>query len=73
MIPVDQAMARKKRWNHIPLHELVTALNHKATGVGPARRQADADVAGACGRRPTLFRGHALAVGRPGLNERGRP
>jgi hypothetical protein len=33
MIPVDQAMAKKKRWNHMPLDELVTALNHKATGL----------------------------------------
>jgi hypothetical protein len=33
MIPVDQAMAKKKRWNHMPLDELVTALNQKTKGV----------------------------------------
>jgi beta-lactamase superfamily II metal-dependent hydrolase len=33
MIPVDQEMAKKKRWNHMPLDELVTALNERAKGV----------------------------------------
>jgi hypothetical protein len=33
MIPVDQAMAAKKRWGHMPLDELVTALNARAKGV----------------------------------------
>lgn len=33
MLPVDQAMAKKKRWNHMPLDELVAALNEKARGV----------------------------------------
>lgn len=32
MIPVDQDMAKKKRWNHMPLDELVKALNTKAQG-----------------------------------------
>jgi hypothetical protein len=29
MIPVDQAMAKKKRWNHMPLAELVSALGRQ--------------------------------------------
>jgi hypothetical protein len=33
MIPVDEAMAKKKRWNHMPLNELVGALEEKAKGV----------------------------------------
>jgi hypothetical protein len=33
MIPVDQAMAKKKRWNHMPLDELVASLDAKAKGV----------------------------------------
>jgi hypothetical protein len=33
MIPVDQEMAAKKRWGHMPLDELVTALNEHAKGV----------------------------------------
>ena len=32
MIPVDQKMARKKRWNHMPLDELVKALKERASG-----------------------------------------
>lgn len=32
MIPVDQKMARKKRWNHMPFNELVKALKEKADG-----------------------------------------
>jgi hypothetical protein len=32
MIPVDQAMAKKKRWNHMPLDDLVTALDKQAKG-----------------------------------------
>jgi hypothetical protein len=32
MIPVDQEMAKKKRWGHMPLEELVTALGEQATG-----------------------------------------
>jgi hypothetical protein len=31
MIPVDQEMATKKRWGHMPLDELVTALGQRAT------------------------------------------
>jgi hypothetical protein len=33
MIPVDQEMAKKKRWNHMPLDDLVTALGKQAKGV----------------------------------------
>ena len=33
MIPVDKEMAMKKRWNHMPLDELVEALGDKAKGV----------------------------------------
>jgi hypothetical protein len=33
MIPVDQEMAKKKRWGHMPLDELVTALGKQAKGV----------------------------------------
>ena len=33
VIPVDQEMAKKKRWNHMPLDELVMALNERAKGV----------------------------------------
>jgi metallo-beta-lactamase superfamily protein len=33
MLPVDQAMAKKKHWDHMPLDELVAALNEKAKGV----------------------------------------
>jgi hypothetical protein len=33
MIPVDHAMAVKKRWGKMPLDELVTALNERAKGV----------------------------------------
>jgi hypothetical protein len=33
MIPVDQAMAKKKHWDHMPLDKLLTALNEKAKGV----------------------------------------
>jgi hypothetical protein len=33
MIPVDQEMARKKRWSHMPLDDLVTALGKQAKGV----------------------------------------
>jgi hypothetical protein len=32
MIPVDQEMAKKKRWGHMPLDELVKALGEQATG-----------------------------------------
>src|SRR6516225_6387306 len=33
MLPVDQAMAKKKHWDHMPLDELVSKLNKKAKGV----------------------------------------
>jgi hypothetical protein len=33
MIPVDEEMAKKKRWNHMPLDELVKSLDKKAKGV----------------------------------------
>ena len=33
MIPVDEAMAKKKHWDHMPLDELVSELNKKAKGV----------------------------------------
>lgn len=33
MIPVDQEMAKKKRWNHMPLDELVDALNKQVKDV----------------------------------------
>jgi hypothetical protein len=33
LLPVDEAMAKKKRWNHMPLDELLTALHEKAKGV----------------------------------------
>jgi hypothetical protein len=33
MIPVDQAMAKKRRWNHMPLDELLAALNEKAKDI----------------------------------------
>jgi hypothetical protein len=33
MIPVDEAMAKKKGWNHMPRDQLVAALNEKAKGV----------------------------------------
>ena len=33
VIPVDKEMAQKKRWNHMPLDELVTALGKQAKGV----------------------------------------
>src|SRR6516162_2494057 len=33
MLPVDQAMAKKKHWDHMPLDELVSELNKKAKGV----------------------------------------
>jgi hypothetical protein len=33
MIPVDEAMAKKKHWDHMPLDELVAALNEKAKGL----------------------------------------
>jgi hypothetical protein len=33
MIPVDAEMAKKKRWNHMPLPELVDKLNEKAKAV----------------------------------------
>jgi hypothetical protein len=33
MISVDQAMAKKKRWNHMPLDELLAALNEKVKGI----------------------------------------
>jgi metallo-beta-lactamase superfamily protein len=32
MIPVDEAMAKKKRWNQMPLGDLVTALEQRAKG-----------------------------------------
>jgi hypothetical protein len=32
MIPVDQEMAKKKRWGHMPLNELVAALVKKTNG-----------------------------------------
>lgn len=32
MIPVDQEMAKKKRWDHMPLDQLVTALVKQAKG-----------------------------------------
>jgi hypothetical protein len=32
MIPVDEAMAKTKRWNHMPFDVLVAALNQKAKG-----------------------------------------
>jgi hypothetical protein len=33
MLPVDQAMAKKKHWDQMPLDELVSELNKKAKGV----------------------------------------
>lgn len=33
LIPVDQKMAQKKRWNKMPLDDLVTALKKQAKGV----------------------------------------
>jgi hypothetical protein len=33
MIPVDHAMAIKKRWGKMPLNELITALKDYAKGV----------------------------------------
>jgi hypothetical protein len=33
MLPVDQAMAKKKHWDHMPLDELVAVLNKQAKGV----------------------------------------
>ncbi len=33
MIPVDHAMAVKKRWGKMPLDDLVTALKQRAKGV----------------------------------------
>jgi hypothetical protein len=33
MIPVNETMAKKKRWNHMPLDELVTELDQRAKGV----------------------------------------
>lgn len=33
MIPVDQKMAKKKRWNNMPLDNLVHALTEKVKGV----------------------------------------
>jgi hypothetical protein len=33
MIPVDEAMAKKKHWDHMPLDALVAALNEKAKGL----------------------------------------
>ena len=33
MIPVDEQMAKKKRWNHMPLDELVEELEQRAKGV----------------------------------------
>jgi hypothetical protein len=33
LIPVDEAMAKKKRWNHMPLDELVEALDERVKGV----------------------------------------
>jgi hypothetical protein len=32
MIPVDEVMAKKKRWNQMPLGDLVTALQQRAKG-----------------------------------------
>jgi hypothetical protein len=32
MIPVDQAMAKKKRWDHMPVDQLITALVERAKG-----------------------------------------
>ncbi len=32
MIPVDQEMASRKRWNHMPLDDLVMALEQRAKG-----------------------------------------
>ena len=32
MIPVDEKMAKKKRWNHMPLPELVKELTRKTNG-----------------------------------------
>jgi beta-lactamase superfamily II metal-dependent hydrolase len=32
MIPVDEKMAKKKRWNHMPLDELVDELEQRAKG-----------------------------------------
>jgi hypothetical protein len=32
MIPVDEKMAKKKRWNHMPLPELVRELSRKTNG-----------------------------------------
>jgi hypothetical protein len=33
LIPVDEKMAKKKRWNHMPLDELVEALDQQVMGV----------------------------------------
>jgi hypothetical protein len=33
LVPVDHEMAKKKRWNHMPLDELIEALEEKAKGV----------------------------------------
>lgn len=41
MIPVNEAMAKKKQWNHMPLPELVETLQEKAKG-GVFRSDKDA-------------------------------
>ena len=33
MIPVDEEMAKRKRWNHMPLDEILAALDKRAKGV----------------------------------------
>src|SRR5262245_15769953 len=62
MIPVDQAMARKKRWNQMRLDDLVAA-RQKGQGCRAARRSADADDAGTGGRRQVVLRGPVLGSG----------
>lgn len=48
VIPVDEAMAKKKRWGRMPLPELVTALVSKAGGfVLRSDKEAPAEAAGA--------------------------
>ena len=33
MIPVDEEMAKRKRWNHMPLDDILAALDKRAKGV----------------------------------------
>lgn len=32
-IPVDEEMAKKKRWNHMPFDEILAALGKRAKGI----------------------------------------